>query len=154
MMMVSTTEQDLQLAVTLVHMRHASQCSPISSIPQQPTSYSQPTTPVSQSSSHQHQSQPSSPTRVNNSIKVFPITSFIDSSTSSSNLFSFQTTVPNSIVKPYTREQRQLAVRRYLDKKHRRQNATDKIRYQVRKNIAHARPRFRGRFSKRSLNLP
>lgn len=146
----STTDQDLQLAATLIHMRHATSES-ITSTGSTTTSFTPEQTELCYlPSSHQLSSSlhfPSSPTRV---------TSAIHESTPSSpspNSFHSDKSVTTSVplAKPYSPEERKQAVYRYLAKKHRRRNATDKIRYQIRKKIAHARPRYRGRFSKPPL---
>lgn len=147
-MSYSAADQDLQLAVALIHMRHAnadtatSTGSTTTSFTPESTELSKPAPPPSRhpsSSSH----SPLSPTRVTS-----PMHESTPLSPSSNSFHSDNAIVSTPLAKPYSPEERRQAVCRYLAKKHRRRNATDKIRYQIRKKIAHARPRFRGRFSK------
>lgn len=53
-----------------------------------------------------------------------------------------------SAPRPYSGADRTEALRRYKEKKSRRKSAAVSIRYQIRKQLADSRPRFRGRFYK------
>lgn len=126
-MYTATSDQDMQLAVTLMHMRHG----PTNPCPEPMSASSWVSTSMTPTSSPRSLSPPpSSPIAMSACGKTV--------------------TVSSPVTTPYTPEQRRIAIHRYLEKKHRRRSATDRIRYQVRKKIAHARPRFRGRFSKPS----
>lgn len=141
---VPTTNTNL-LPATIVPLRRGSPRRITDLLPVVPTQRPTPTfyTPHQRNSSITNLYQPSY--RASGPVQLLPRTFLSVPSSKSTNLLNQQ-----AATWQYTPEQRKDAVRRYREKKLRRRGNATAIRYQVRKQLADTRPRFRGRFSKPS----